>query len=391
MLQLWSIFRVFLRLGSSSFGGPVAHIARFREEFVQRRKWLSEDDYADTVSMCQFLPGPASSQVGMRLGMLQAGHAGAIAAWIGFTLPSAVLLYLFAVTLSHQRIPSDVLHSLHVVTVAVVAAAVWDMAKPLWSDRRRLVLMVGSACAIVLLPAAWGQIAVLVSAAFVGRWMFASPEPLERQHRRMQTRRRVGAVWLTAFFGLLLALSLVADASTNGSLRLFAAFYRTGSMVFGGGHVVLPVLQSEVVGQGLVGQETFLAGYSVAQAMPGPLFALSMFLGATAKIGPSGMKGAVLCLVAMFLPSFLLVAGVTPFWERFRDNAHARATLAGVNAAVVGLLLAALYRPVMTSALHAPWDVTIALVLLGLLKIAKLPPWLVVLGAAATSWIVHVA
>ncbi len=385
----WQVFLIFLRLGFTSFGGPVAHLGYFREEFVTRRRWLGEQAYADLVALCQFLPGPASSQVGLALGLGRAGHAGALAAWAGFTLPSAVLLVLFALGIaSHgDALAPGALHGLKVVAVAVVAQAVWGMARSLCADGPRAGIMAAAAAAVLLVPQAGMQVAVIGAAALAGLLLFSTPPPAAHDPLDLRIGRRAALGWLALFFVLLAGLPLAVDFSDDPALAQVDAFYRAGSLVFGGGHVVLPLLQAEVVPSGWVDGDTFLAGYGAAQAVPGPLFTFAAFLGASASTGPAGWSGAALCLAAVFLPAFLLVFGALPFWERLRRAPRARAALGGVNAAVVGLLLAALYDPVWTSAILRPQDFVLALAALLALSVWKLPPWLVVLASAAGGWL----
>ncbi|SEI66939.1 chromate transporter [Pseudomonas linyingensis] len=387
--RAWEVFLIFLRLGLTSFGGPVAHLGYFREEFVSRRQWLSERSYADLVALCQFLPGPASSQVGMALGLSRAGYAGALAAWTGFTLPSAIALILFALGLASwgDALPGGLLHGLKVVAVAVVAQAVWGMARTLCSDAPRLTLMALAACVVLLWPTALGQIGVILSAALVGLLCFRPAPGTAHQPLPIATGRRAGALCLVLFLALLLGLPLLAELWPRPAVQLVDAFYRAGALVFGGGHVVLPLLQTEVVPPGWVSNDVFLAGYGAAQAVPGPLFTFAAFLGASLHGESGGWSGGLLCLVAIFVPSFLLVAGALPFWERLRRSAHTQAALAGVNAAVVGLLLAALYNPVWTSAIHGPGHFGLALLALIALMVWKLPPWLVVLLGGGAGWL----
>ncbi len=376
------VFLVFLRLGLTSFGGPIAHLGYFREEFVVRRGWLDEREYADLVALCQFLPGPASSQVGMALGYLRAGYGGALAAWLGFTLPSAVAMILFALGLTHyaQAVPAGVLHGLKVAAVAVVAQAVWGMARTLCPDARRVTLMTVAACCVALAPLAWVQVAVIAAAGVAGLALLPGrelplPEPLP-----IAVRRRTGLFWLALFAALLMVLPLLAHLTENPTLTLVDAFYRAGALVFGGGHVVLPLLQAETVPRGWVDAQTFLAGYGAAQAVPGPLFTFAAFLGAVREIPPAGWTGGLLALTAIFLPSFFLILGALPFWAKWRHLRHTQAALAGVNAAVVGLLLAALYQPVWTSAILRPQDFCLALVAFVALLFWRVPPWAVVGG-----------
>ncbi|MDE2290161.1 MAG: chromate efflux transporter [Burkholderiales bacterium] len=390
--RAWTVFLVFLRLGLTSFGGPIAHLGYFRTEFVIRRRWLSERSYADLVALCQFLPGPASSQVGMALGLSRAGFPGALAAWAGFTLPSAIALTLFALGMSTwgSAFPPGVLHGLKVVAVAVVAQAVWGMACKLCTDTARISIAAAAACIVLLWPNAWGQVGVIASAAMAGLMLFKPARDLAHDPLPISVSRRAGIVLLGLFFGLLAGLPIAAATWPTQTLAMVNAFYRAGSLVFGGGHVVLPLLQSAVVPSGWVTNETFLAGYGAAQAVPGPLFTFAAFLGASMNLPPSGWFGAAICLLAIFVPPFLLVVGALPFWEQLRRSVHTQAALAGVNAAVVGLLLAALYQPVWISAIFRPADFGLALLALVALMFWKLPPWLVVLACGATGWLLSI-
>ncbi|MDQ0653393.1 chromate efflux transporter [Pseudomonas cedrina] len=383
----WSVFLIFLRLGLTSFGGPIAHLGYFRAEFVTRRRWLSERSYADLVALCQFLPGPASSQVGIALGLSRAGYGGAAAAWAGFTLPSAIALILFAVGLSHygNAIPSGVLHGLKVVAVAVVAQAVWGMARNLCRGMARITLMLIAACAALLEPSAWGQVGVIAVSGIAGLLLFKPAPSTEHDVLPVAISRRAGALWLGLFALLLAGLPLLAGWLPNPTLALVDAFYRTGSLVFGGGHVVLPLLQAQVVTPQWVSSDVFVAGYGATQAVPGPLFTFAAFLGASMKHAPTGWLGGVIGLLAIFAPSFLLVMGALPFWATLRRSPRTQAALAGVNAAVVGLLLAALYQPVWTSAIFSVTDFALALIALAALTVGRLPPWLVVAGCGAVG------
>ena len=383
-----TIFLVFLRLGLTSFGGPIAHLGYFRDEFVVRRRWISERSYADLVALCQFLPGPASSQVGMALGMVRGGFAGALAAWAGFTLPSAIMLYGFAVGLSTwgSTFPAGALHGLKIVAVAVVAQAVYGMARKLCTDTARIAIAVVTACVVLFWPTAWGQIGVIAAAAVIGVALIQPSQDLNHEPFPITIGRRTGIILLGLFFGLLMGLPALLALWPNHWLALVNAFYRAGSLVFGGGHVVLPLLQAAVVPNHWVTNETFLTGYGLAQAVPGPLFTFSAFLGASMDGSPSGWVGALICLISIFVPSFLLVFCALPFWEQLRRSRHAQAALAGVNAAVVGLLLAALYHPVWTGAVFKLEDFGLALLALVALMFWKLPPWLVVLGCSVGGW-----
>jgi chromate transporter, chromate ion transporter (CHR) family len=378
------VFRAFLKLGLTSFGGPVAHLGYFREEFVARRHWLDERAYADLVALCQFLPGPASSQVGMAIGLSRAGYLGALAAWTAFTLPSAVALVLFAFGTGtlNRALGSGWLHGLKVAAVAVVAVAVLGMARALTPDRARASLALASAVIALAVPTSWGQISAIALGGVAGLILFRPEASADHVSLPLCVSRRAGAVALTTFFVLLVGLSFLATASGSQSIALFGAFYRAGSLVFGGGHVVLPLLQAEVVPTGWVSNDAFLAGYGAAQAVPGPLFTFAAYLGAVMNPEPNGWTGAILCLVAVFLPSLLLVIGVLPFWEDLRRISRAQAALRGVNAAVVGLLLAALYHPVWTAGILSGADFALAATGFLLLFMWRMPPWLVVILSA---------
>jgi chromate transporter len=384
------VLGAFLRLGLTSFGGPVAHIGYFRSEFVQRRRWVAEAVFADLFALCQFMPGPASSQLGMALGLLRAGPAGMLAAWIGFTLPSAVAMVGFAYGVGALGDVSQAawLKGLKLVAVAVVAQAVWGMARSLAPDRARATLAVAAALVALAAPAAFGQIGAIVLGGVIGLTLLPRPEPREEAHVALGVRiPRILALGLLALFlALLVLLSPLAAVAGDQSLRLVAAFYRSGALVFGGGHVVLPLLQAAVVPPGWVSNDSFLAGYGAAQAVPGPLFTFAAYLGAAMRLPPTGWLGGLIAVVAIFLPSFLLVGGLLPFWDTLRRRRQVQAALRGVNAAVVGVLLAALFTPVWTSAVHTPADFGLGLTAFLLLVLWAVPPWLVVLvGAGAAS------
>lgn len=385
----WPVFVAFLRLGLTSFGGPVAHLGYFRDAFVTRRGWLTERAYADLVGLCQFLPGPASSQVGMAIGLSRAGYAGMFAAWLGFTLPSALLMMLFALGMHAAGMPvaAGALHGLRIVSVAVIAQAVWGMARTLCPDARRATLMAVAACLALLVPAAWLQVAVIVAAGAAGLVLLPQPERGAHDPLPLHVSHRAGALWLVLFAALLVALPFAAGALHSHTLAVADAFFRTGALVFGGGHVVLPLLQAAVVAPGWVGDSAFLAGYGAAQAVPGPLFTFSAFLGASLRDAPTGWLGGTIALVSIFAPSFLLVAGTAPFWERLRRSTRMQAALAGVNAAVVGLLLAALYHPVWSETIVSPRDFAAALVAFVALVFWRVPPWAVVIASAALGWL----
>jgi chromate transporter len=382
--RVLEVLRVATRLGLTSFGGPVAHLGYFREEYVARRRWLDEATYADLVALCQFLPGPASSQVGIAIGITRAGLLGGVAAWLGFTLPSAIALVAFAYGLRWLGVAdAGWLHGLKVAAVAVVALAVWGMARSLAPDRERATIAIVSAMCALLWPTGVGQVAIITVAALVGLRLLPGAAAAATTRRPMAIGRGLGAAMLALFFVLLIVLPVVRQLVGSQALAVFDSFFRVGSLVFGGGHVVLPLLQAEVVPSGWVTREEFVAGYGAAQAVPGPLFTFAAYLGAVMGPRPSGLAGAALALVAIFLPSFFMVVGALPFWDALRGRASFQSALRGVNAAVVGLLLAALYQPVWTSAIHGPADVGLALAAFGLLAFWKAPPWLVVILAAA--------
>ncbi|KQW21246.1 chromate transporter [Afipia sp. Root123D2] len=370
------VFLAFLKLGLTSFGGPVAHLGYFRSEFVERRMWLTDSSYADIVALCQFLPGPASSQVGIAIGLSRAGYLGALAAWAAFTLPSAVMLILFAYGLAFVggNSSSGWLHGLSVAAVAVVAVAILGMVRTLTPDRMRASVAVAAMVLAILAPSAWGQIVGILFGGIVGLVCIKGIQSNDPTVLPLPVNRTVGVSSLVVFVTLLVGLPLAASMADNSLIRLFDIFYRVGSLVFGGGHVVLPLLKAEVV-PALVNNDAFLAGYGAAQAVPGPLFTFAAYLGAV--IG--GWTVAVGCLVGIFLPSFLLVIGVLPFWDVLRKKPAAQAMLAGVNAAVVGLLLAAFYDPVWTAGITNHFDYALGLSAFVLLFIWKMPPWLVVI------------
>lgn len=387
----WSVFLIFLRLGLTSFGGPVAHLGYFRDELVVRRRWMTEQQYADLIALCHLLPGPSSSQVGMGLGISQAGYAGAFAAWLGFTMPSALLLILIAYAINSENalLPPSVLHGLTIVAVAVISQAVWGMGRSLCPDKSRFTLMIAATCYLLLFPSTWGQILVMLLAALVGVVCFKPETQTQDAELKSPMSKRHGLLFLSLFFILLLLLPLAAKLFPNQALILFDAFYRAGSLVFGGGHVMLPLLQAETVPSGLVSAEVFMAGYGATQAVPGPLFTFAAFLGASMHTAYGPFITGMLCLLAIFLPSFLLVLGALPFWESLRRLGPIRAALMGVNAAVVGLLLAELYRHAWLDAIDSSQDFALALIALCALMIWQLPPWLVVIGGSLIAWLLY--
>ncbi|MEF0863445.1 chromate efflux transporter [Rhizobium sp. BR 318] len=388
----WEVFGAFLKLGLTSFGGPIAHLGYFRDELVARRKWIDEKGYADLIALCQFLPGPASSQVGFAMGLLRAGPLGALAAWSAFTLPSALILFIFATaaTALDNPLGQGLLHGLKLVAVAVVAQAVSGMAKSLTPDRPRAGIAL-AAIFMVTFGGTLGQLGAIVLGAVSGLALCRGAVVGHKPSLSFGISRSAGLFCLLAFVLLLFGLPLVVSALDWQGLRLFDAFYRSGALVFGGGHVVLPLLQAEVVRPGWISENAFLAGYGVAQAVPGPLFTFSAYLGAAMVPSPQGLAGAVICLLAIFLPGFLLLVGTLPFWDRLSTYPLAQAAMRGANAAVVGVLGAALYNPVWTSAVLSSADFALALSGFLLLVVWKAPPWIVVVLMAAGALILQMA
>jgi chromate transporter len=374
------VFRAFLALGCSSFGGPIAHLGFFRREFVERRRWLEEATYDDLVALCQFLPGPASSQVGFALGLLRAGYPGGLAAWAGFTLPSAVALGLFAAGAEGLGGPIGLglLHGLKLVAVAIVGQAVWGMARTLCPDRPRAAVALAAALIVLFADAAVAQIGAILAGGLAGLWFCRAESAPTTGRLALPVSRRAGAVALSAFFLLLGGLALLRGFDTGSGVAVFEAFYRSGALVFGGGHVVLPLLRDAFVASGWVGDDSFLAGYGAAQAVPGPLFTFAAYLGWVLGPSPHGLAGAALGLIGIFLPGILILIGALPFWDDLRRRSEAQALMRGVNAAVVGLLGAALYDPVWTGSIRSRGDFAIALVGFLLLTVWRAPPLVVV-------------
>jgi chromate transporter len=381
------VLLTFLRLGCTSFGGPIAHLGYFRSEFVLRRKWLDESAYADIVGLCQFLPGPASSQVGFTIGLLRAGPLGGFAAWTGFTLPSALLMFAFAYghPLFSGRLGLGILHGLQLVAVAVVAQAAFGMMLLLAPDRIRGAIVVLAAGIVLLSAHASSQIIAIAAGALIGLFLCRDTSAPTPQNLEVPVSRAAAIVSLVIFTLFLAVPSVLLAIAPHPSVRLFQAFYRTGALVFGGGHVVLPLLQSPTVTPGWIDNNAFLAGYGAAQALPGPLFTFAAYLGAVLRSEPHGAAGAVIALLALFLPGLLLIVGILPFWNRLRLSIRTRALFAGVNASVVGILLAALYQPVWTSTVHKVSDFTIVLAGYVALTVWKARPWAVVVAIAAIA------
>jgi chromate transporter len=384
------VLGVSLKLGLTSFGGPIAHLGYFHDEYVARRRWLDEKTYADLVALCQFLPGPASSKVGIAVGLSRAGYVGALAAWIGFTIPSALALVLFGfgVGALGDTLGTGWLHGLKVAAVAVVAQAVLSMMRSLAPDRERASLAVGAAAIVLGFPTASGQIGAILLGGAIGVTLLRSAAPTDHVAMPHAVSRQAALVAIVVFLAILFGLPLLNAVTSSHSLQMFEAFYRAGSLVFGGGHVVLPLLQASVVPPGWVTNDQFLAGYGAAQAVPGPLFTFAAYLGTVMGPQPNGWAGAALCLVAMFLPSFLLVIGPLPFWDDLRRRPWAQSMLRGVNAAVVGLLLAALYHPVWTAGIANRGDFALGIAAFLLLFMWQTPPWIVVALCAVGGGII---
>ncbi|MFW1677475.1 chromate efflux transporter [Pontibacter sp. JAM-7] len=382
-----AIFWLFLRLGCTAFGGPIAHLAYFHEAFVKQKRWVSEQTYSELVALCQFLPGPASSQVGFALGHLRGGWVGAVAAWIGFTLPSVLILTIASLSLSHfpSAIPQSLITGLKVVAVAVIAQACLGMSRPLLHDPKRITLLILCATFMLLLPGPWTQLAIILLAGCLGAWFLPMPDrsatPLPTTINKPLAR---GALLL--FLLLLLSLPILAHFS-GGDWHLSNAFYSSGALVFGGGHVVLPLLDSALVQPGWLSTHDFLTGYGLAQAMPGPLFSVAAFFGAHANIGPGGVTGSLLAVCLLFLPGLLLVWAILPFWAALRDRKRVSAGLLGINAAVTGILLAALYQPVWVNTISGISELALAAVAFAALTVGKQPPWRVVLICPLLSWL----
>jgi chromate transporter len=382
MQSAWQLFIIFLKLGTSSFGGPIAHLAYFRAEFVDRRRWLTEHTYSELVALCQFLPGPASSQVGIAIGLTRGGYLGALSAWLGFTLPSALVLILFALGYHHlgSIIPKGAIIGLKIVAVAVVAQAVWAMNKQFCTNKTKIGLMILSACLVLINQTIIGQMGIILISGALGLLLFKPDHPAKPEPLPICISKTAGLLWGALF--LLMLILLPIFASDSPVLALWDSFYRAGSLVFGGGHVVLPLLQTEMVNTGHVTQDTFVAGYALTQAMPGPLFTFAGFLGASQQTLPTGLSGGAIALCAIFMPSFLLIFAALPLWTSLRNQPKLAGGLLGVNVGVVGLLLAALYDPIWTSAIHQPEHFSLLLLAFISLTVWKHPVWLIVAASA---------
>ncbi|MDN3439222.1 chromate efflux transporter [Planococcus sp. APC 3900] len=378
------ILKASTKLGLTSFGGPAAHIGYFRDEYVTKRKWLDDKAYADLVALCQFLPGPASSQVGISIGMLRGGMFGGFLSWFGFTMPSVILLVLFALLVTNGSFDSGWIQGLKIVAVAVVAHALLGMGKNLAPDRQRIAIAVGAAIVILLIPTTWAQIGVIVLAGVLGYAIYRKEDAPEPVKLALSFGKKTGIAAWSIFAALLIGLPLIRPFIESASFAIFDIFYRVGSIVFGGGHVVLPMLEREVVSDWMT-PDSFIAGYGAAQAVPGPLFTLAGYLGQLMN----GGWGVVIAVIAMFLPSFLLIVGTLPFWSIIRTKSGVQAALKGVNASVVGILLAALYDPVFTSGIRGPVDFAIAIIAFTMLVYFKLAPWIVVLVTAVLGAVAY--
>jgi chromate transporter len=385
---LLEILLISTRLGLTSFGGPIAHLGYFHEEYVRKRKWMDEKSYADLVALCQFLPGPASSQVGIGIGVMRGGVLGGIVSFIGFTMPSAISLILFALILQGFNV-SDLswIHGLKIVAVAVVAHAILGMAEKLTPDLKRKTIALFALVVTLLWQTAFSQVVVILFAGIIGFLMYRQHTEGDETKFEFPVSRKFAAVCLTLFFGLLILLPVLREATQISWIALFDSFYRSGSLVFGGGHVVLPLLEREFVPTNWISEEAFLAGYGAAQAVPGPLFTFAAYIGAVVN----GWQGGLLATFAIFLPAFLLILGTLPFWNILRQNPKIKGALIGVNAAVVGILISAFYNPIWTSTILKPIDFAFAAVLFSMLVYWKLPPWVIVVtgavGGLLMSWV----
>ena len=382
---LVELFIIATRLGLTSFGGPTAHLGYFHAEYVRRRKWLDEKSYADLVALSQFLPGPASSQVGIGIGVMRAGFLGGIVSFIGFTLPSVLALILFALLLTGTTTEySGWIHGLKIVAVAIVAHAIIGMAKNSIPDLKRKSIALVALVVALLWQAPFTQVGIICIAAFIGLLLFNSEENTEISVERFSISKKVSIICLSLFFMLLFILPVISTMSGSNWVALFDSFYRSGSLVFGGGHVVLPLLEQELVPSGWISEEAFLAGYGATQAVPGPLFTFAAYLGTVMK----GWQGGLVATFAVFLPAFLLIIGVLPFWDQLRTNAKVKGAVMGVNAAVIGILLAAFYVPIWTTTILVPIDFVLAAILFSMLAFWKLPPWIIVLTGAAGGFLI---
>lgn len=377
--SLFEIFLVSTRLGLTSFGGPTAHLGYFHEEYVRRRKWMNENNYSDLIALSQFLPGPASSQVGIGVGVMRAGVLGGIVSFIGFTAPSVIVLMIFALFLSGNEVhTAGWMHGLHIVAVAVIAHAIIGMAKTLTPNRSTKTIALFALIGTLSWKSSFSQISVILLAAIIGLFLYKSTSEQDKERASFPISKRVSIICLSAFVGLLVLLPVIREVTGSYWIAFFESFYRSGSFVFGGGHVVLPLLEQQFVATGWMAEEVFLAGYGAAQAVPGPLFTFASYLGAAMN----GWVGGVVATIAIFLPAFLLIVGILPFWDNVRNQPKIRGAVIGVNAAVVGILMSALYFPVWTSSILSTTDFALAALLFSMLAFWKCPPWIVVASGA---------
>lgn len=373
------ILLISTRLGLTSFGGPTAHLAYFHEEYVRKRKWMDEKSYADLVALAQFLPGPASSQVGIGIGVMKAGITGGIISFIGFTLPSVIVLMIFALLLIEFDASSvGWLHGLKIVAVAIVAHAIIGMTKKLTPDIKRKTIALLALIGTLLWQTATTQVSVILIAGLVGFLLFKEHPKTKTERSYFPIAKSASIICLVFFFTLLIALPLLSELTGSHWVAMFDSFYRSGSLVFGGGHVVLPLLEQEFVPAGLISKEAFLAGYGATQAVPGPLFTFAAYLGTVMK----GWQGGLVATFAVFLPAFLLIVGVLPFWDSLRNNTKVKGAIIGVNAAVIGILISAFYMPIWTSSIINATDFALAAILFSMLAFFKLPPWIIVVSGA---------
>ena len=383
--SLLEVLFISTKLGLTSFGGPVAHLGYFHNEYVRKRKWMDEKSYGDLVALCQFLPGPASSQVGIGIGIMRLGILGGLFAFIGFTLPSVIALILFALLLSHVNIgEAGWIHGLKIVAVAIVAQAILGMAKNLTPDLKRKAITLFVLIGTLLWQSTYTQVAFILLSALIGFLLFKEQEDSEEKSIPFPISRSFASICLVLFFALLFLLPILREFTSSHWIAMFDSFYRSGALVFGGGHVVLPLLEREVVPSGWVSKETFLAGYGATQAVPGPLFTFAAYLGAVMN----GWQGGLLATIAIFLPAFLLILGTLPFWDTLRRNTKIKGALMGVNAAVVGILISAFYQPIWSSSILAPIDFALASLLFSMLVFWKLPPWIIVVTGAVGGSII---
>ncbi|MCX8507234.1 MAG: chromate efflux transporter [Alphaproteobacteria bacterium] len=386
--NIGKIFLIYLRLGLTSFGGSFAHIGYFRAEFVKKRQWLSERNFADLVALCQFLPGPTSSQISMTIGLMRGGFWGAFAAWAGFSLPSFLMMASLAISFTRfsHIIPHSALHGLKLVVVAVVAQAVWGMGRSLLREKRQYLLVALASLAILWVPLPMSQIIVMLISAMLGLLIFQPHPVLTHDVMHIAVSRRLGLTLLAVFFAILLGLPALLWIWPNHLLEFMAAFYRAGTLVFGGGYLLLPFLQAEVVPNNWVSHDVFMAGYGATLALPGPVFSFAAFLGGAMTEPPNGWLGAILAYIAIFGPSFLLVGGIMPFWRALLINPRAQAALMGVNAAVVAVLLAALYDPIWRHSVYNFQDVLVVIAVLLIVIWDKIPSWLLVVLVGGVNW-----